>query len=74
MEKTDISQTNYTIKRVLRVIRTENKNCHKKFYVNCRHSDVFVYIISGSCDYSCEDGTVFTVIAGDIMYLASGEK
>ena len=74
MEKTDISQTDLSIKKVLRVIRTENKNCHKKFFVDSRPSDVFVYILSGSCDYACEDGTTFTVKAGDIMYLANGEK
>ena len=74
MEKIDILKTNLTIKNVIRVIRAENRNCHKKFFVDGRPSDVFVYILEGSCNYVCEDGTTFTVKAGDIMYLANGEK
>ena len=74
MEKFDISETLFSIKRVLRVIRTENNNCHKKIFVNGRPNDVFVYIISGSCDYKCEDGTSFTVKAGDIMFLPNKER
>ena len=74
MEKADILQNEFPIKRVLRVIRAENKNRHKRSYVEDRYSDVFVYIISGSCDYACEDGTRFSVKTGDIMYLAAGES
>ncbi len=73
MEKHDITLTNFGIKKVLRVIRAENKQCHKQIYISGRPNDVFVYIISGSCDYKFEDGG-FTVGAGDIMYLAKGEK
>ena len=67
MEKHDISKSEFSIKRVIRVICTENKNHHKKFYVNTRSCDVFVYIISGSCEYGFDDGSRFTVKAGDIM-------
>ena len=74
MEKVDILKSNLTIKNVIRVIRAENRNCHKKFFVDGRPSDVFVYILDGNCSYVCEDGTTFTVKAGDIMYLANGEK
>ena len=74
MQKVDISQSDLSIKRVNRVICTENKNHHKRFYVDRRPCDVFVYIISGSCEYGFEDGSRFTVKAGDIMYLTKGEK
>ena len=74
MEKHDISKSEFSIKRVIRVICTENKNHHKKFYVNTRSCDVFVYIISGSCEYGFDDGSRFTVKAGDIMYLTKGEN
>lgn len=74
MEKSDISETLFSVKKVLRVISAENKNYHKRVYVYGRPTDVFVYIISGSCDYRCEDGTSFTVKSGDIMYLPNGEK
>ncbi len=74
MEKSDILQNNFLIKNVLRVINAENKNCHKRFFIDGRPSDVFVYILSGSCNYDCEDGTSFTVKAGDIMYLSRGER
>jgi len=74
MEKSDISETLFSVKRVIRVIRTENNNYHKRAFIDGRPTDVFVYIISGSCDYRCEDGTCFTVKAGDIMYLPNGER
>jgi AraC-like DNA-binding protein len=74
MERADILENQFSINRVLRVIKAENKNCHKKSFVDGRPSDVFVYILSGSCDYVCEDGTSFTVKAGDIMYLSQGER
>ena len=73
-ERADILQNDFSIKRVLRVIKAENKNCHKRSFVDGRPSDVFVYILSGSCDYVCEDGTSFTVKSGDIMYLSRGER
>ena len=74
MDKIDISETNCTIKNVIRVIQAENRNHHKKVFVDCRPSDVFVYIISGSCQYEFENEESFTVKAGDIMYLANREK
>ena len=74
MEKIDISETNCTIKNVIRVMRAENKNHHKKVYVDSRPSDVFVYIVSGSCQYEFGNGESFTVKAGDIMYLANRES
>ena len=74
MSLNDISKNEFSIKRILRVIRTENKNHHKKFIVDRRPCDVFVYIISGSCEYGFEDGSHFNVKAGDIMYLSNQEK
>ena len=42
----------------------------KLLNVKCRHSDAFVYILSGSCTYVFADGDTFTVNKGDILYLA----
>lgn len=41
---------------------------------NGRHSDCFVYVISGSCKYTFKDGMSFTAEPGDIIYLARGDK
>ena len=74
MSKIDISQNYCAIKNVFRVIRAENKNRHRKSFVNSRPSDVFVYIVSGRCEYEFEDGESFVVKTGDIMYLSKEEK
>ena len=72
MEKADISETHFSIQNVRTVIRAENKMHNKKNFVNGRPCDVFVYIISGKCEYACDDGTEFTVNSGDVMFLAKG--
>ena len=74
MNSADISKNDFSIKKVIRVIQTENKNHHKKFIVDRRQCDVFVYIISGSSEYEFEDGSRFNVKAGDVMYLSNQEK
>ncbi|MBQ2891056.1 MAG: helix-turn-helix transcriptional regulator [Clostridia bacterium] len=57
-------------KKLISVIKSEINNHTKPIYVRGRHSDAFVYILSGSCSYSFDDGRVFTVNQGDILYLA----
>ena len=37
--------------------------------VKSRHSDAFVYVISGSCTYRFNDKTEFIATAGDVFYL-----
>ena len=74
MNKISIIENPLSIKKVIKVIEAQNNNCRKRLYSNGKRGcDVFVYVISGSCDYTCEDGTSFTVSAGDIFYLAKDE-
>ena len=37
-----------------------------------RHSEAFVMIFSGSCNYTFDDGNSFTVQHGEVLYLARG--
>ena len=70
MQKIDISENPLYIKKIINVWRSAIKNCRNPIFVNGRHSDALVYIISGSCTYSFDDGNTFTVNTGDILYLA----
>ena len=72
MSKTDIAKNGLYIKRIINVIKADNPNHHRLLSVNGRHSDAFVYIVSGSCTYGFEDEKKFTVREGDILYLAHG--
>ena len=74
MDIAEIAKNDFSIKKVIRVIRTGNKNHHKKFTIDRRQCDVFVYILSGSAEYEFEDGSHFTVRSGDVMYLSNMEK
>lgn len=69
-QSVDISRTNLYIGKLIKVVKSRNSVYHKPICVNGRHSDAFVYIISGSCTYSVEGGLDFTVHEGDILYLA----
>lgn len=69
MTKTDITKNNLYIKRMINVIKSENPEHHKIIHINGRHSDAFVYILSGSCEYTFDDNAI-TANAGDILYLA----
>lgn len=66
----DISKNNLYIDKIIKVIKSKNTHSRKLLHVNDRHSDAFVYIISGSCTYTFDDGYSFTVKSGDILYLA----
>ncbi len=70
MEQTDITQSKLYIKNVINVVKASNKNHHKLMLISGRHSDAFVYILSGSCKYVFDDKTEFTANQGDIIYLA----
>lgn len=70
MSDLDISKHNLYIHKFVRVIKNQNLNAHKEIKVNGRHSDAFVYILSGSCTYVLENGDTFTAKTGDILYLA----
>lgn len=70
MEKSDITLTDVCLKKLVGVIKSNINNHPKPIYVSARHSDAFVYILSGSCTYTFEDNYEFTVNRGDILYLA----
>lgn len=70
MEKLDITQNNLYITNIINVIKASNKNQNKLMLISERHSDAFVYIISGSCKYVFDDKTEFVATAGDVIYLA----
>ncbi|MBQ8758621.1 MAG: DUF861 domain-containing protein, partial [Clostridia bacterium] len=69
MNKLDISENRLYIRNLTNVIK---RGLQKKGPLNTfgRHSDGFIYILSGSCTYTFDDGYTFTVNAGDILYLA----
>lgn len=67
MEKYDIAQNDLCVQKILAVIK--NRISRKRLAVNGRHSDAFVYVISGSCEYRFDDGVEFTAKEGDVFYL-----
>lgn len=69
MKTIDISEENLIIKNVISVIKGRNTKHHKLLTVNGRHSDAFVYLLSGRCEYRFGDGMEFTVHDGDVFYL-----
>ena len=69
MQKNSIAKAPLRIGEIIRVIRSQNKKHHKLIGVSNRHSDAFVYILSGSCTYT-SNMREMTVKRGDIMYLA----
>ena len=60
----------YVIK-LIEVIRNSMAPYTKPFTVTGRHSDAYVYILTGTCFYEFENDS-FSVKAGDILYLANG--
>ena len=69
MEKLDIMRESLCIQKIISVIQGKNPNHHKLLSVNGRHSDAFVYVISGCCTYRFDDKIEFQVSDGDVFYL-----
>ena len=69
MNKTDILFEDLYVKKLIAVIKGNADLQKKPLTTNGRHSDAFVYIISGTCDYHFGDGTKFTANTGDVLYL-----
>ena len=70
MDKLDITQTDLYLREIKKVLYGSLGK--RTIFVNGRHSDAFVYILSGNCSYEFDDGKRFTVRPGDILYLAGG--
>jgi AraC-like DNA-binding protein len=73
MEKLDISKEKIYLKNLSNVIKSGIYN-NPKIENEGRHSDAFVYILSGNCRYNIDDEYSFVVGAGDILYLANKEN
>ena len=69
MEKTDISKEDLYVKKLLTVVKNHNAKNHKLIKISERHSDAFVFVISGSCEYRFDDGVEFSVKGGDVFFL-----
>ena len=69
MNRLDISKEKLYLKNLSCVIKSGHFN-KPRFEIKGRHSDAFVYILSGSCTYKIENEYEFTVFEGDILYLA----
>ena len=72
MNREDISKTNFYIKRVINILSTTPSSNQTGIFVNGRHSDAFVFVLTGSCTYHFNDYSV-TANEGDILYLSAGE-
>ena len=69
MKKQSITEQALYIKKIFRVIQSKMQGRQKKISQVGRHSDAFVFILSGGCTYRT-DGREITVGAGDVLYLA----
>lgn len=68
MEKNDITKVHLAIGRMLNV----TENCiagPQTLRRKGRYSDALIFIVSGTCKYTFDDGLSFTAVAGNILYL-----
>jgi AraC-like DNA-binding protein len=68
MQKTDITQEGLCIQKIISVIKGHIDH-QKPITVEGRHSDAFVYVISGSCTYRFDDKIEFEANEGNVFYL-----
>lgn len=67
----DIAREQLYITELIHVIHGHIHDRFHPTYTRGRHSDAFVYVLSGSCRYTFDTGRDFTVQQGDILYLAN---
>ena len=67
---TDITKNNLYISKIINIVKSNNNNHNRLLHIKRRHSDAFVYILSGSCTYTIDNSYKFTANEGDILYLA----
>ena len=67
--KKDITQNVYYVKQLFDVVKGRHQNAGKSRYISARHCDAFTYTLTGTSRYQFEDGTEFTVRAGEIMFI-----
>lgn len=69
MDKINIIYENLCIKKIISVIKGNVSHHPKQIKNQGRHSDAFVYILTGSCRYQFEDKIEFIASEGDVIYL-----
>lgn len=73
MDFVNIFKTKLYISSIFSVIKSERTvSAGKEFSISSRHSDAFIFVLSGSCLYSCVGSLPFTASEGDVIYLAKG--
>lgn len=66
----EITKKKLYVGKMINVISSYLNHSGRTLVSKGRHSDAFVYILSGSCNYFFEDGVEFTANGGNILYLA----
>lgn len=74
MEKQDILSTDFYLKKLICVLKSEIRSNIKELFVDGRHSHAFVYILTGSCTYNFNNEYEITANQGDVLYLAHNDK
>lgn len=69
----DITKTNFCIKELINVIKGSIPP-RTDLFKGGREKDGFIYILTGSCFYTFENGESFTATQGSVLYLANGAR
>lgn len=71
----DILKTKLCISDILSVVKSQRTSfVGKELFVKSRHSDAFVFVLSGKCLYECRGSSPFLAKEGDVIYLANGAE
>ena len=75
MEFIDILKSKLYISSIFSVVKSQRTGVKdKKIVISGRHSDAFVFVISGTCRYECRGSLPFVARGGDIIYLSKGAE
>ena len=69
-----ITENEHNIKDIYIVLQCSHRVGKITVNLKGRHSDCFVYVISGKTEYTFTDNTHLSVQANDVLYLAKGSK
>ena len=75
MDFINILKTKLYISEVFSVVKSQ-RTClaGKEISVKSRHSDAFVFVLSGRCLYECRGSSAFVAKEDDVIYLARGAE
>ena len=72
MEAINILKIKLYISSLLSVVKSQRISfVGKELSVKSRHSDAFVFVLSGKCLYECRGSSPFLAKEGDVIYLAN---